>query len=207
MSRVLCSGAPDCHLSTEHGEHRVCGLGLLPVTQGVNEPSSLLSIPRASTSTQLLTPPAFKSLTQTLFTQSTAYWIPSVAFSMGALSANMELIFSLNFSHSQWGNKTETWESFSSLPFPYRPHLIAHMVLLMSLQKPLFSILDVISSFGLLEPGSIPHVELPVIFPKKRLSKSFEKKWRLFPGFTDDFKNDNYLFHPQLWFYFRILFL
>lgn len=60
--------------------------------------------------------------------------------------------------------------------FPYWPHLIAHTVLLMSLQKPLFSIMDLISSFGLLEPGSIPHVELPVIFPKKRLSKSFEKK-------------------------------
>lgn len=118
MSRVLCSGAPDPHLSTEHGEHRVCGLGLLPVIQGANEPNSFLSIPRASTSTQLLTPPAFKSLTQTLLTQSTAYWIPSDAFSMGTLSANMELIFSLNFSHSQWGNKTETWESFSSLPFP-----------------------------------------------------------------------------------------
>lgn len=50
-----CSGAPDHHLSTEYGEHCVCGMGQLPIIQGVNEPSSLLAIPRASTSTHLLT--------------------------------------------------------------------------------------------------------------------------------------------------------
>lgn len=33
------------------------------------------------------------------------------------------------------------------------------------------------------------------------------EKWCFFPEFTDDLKNDNYLFHFQLWFYFGIFFL
>jgi hypothetical protein len=40
------------------------------------------------------------------------------------------------------------------------------------------------------------HLRLLVIFPIQRLSKV--KRLCLFPGFTDDFKKNNYLFHLQL---------
>ena len=37
-----------------------------------------------------------------------------------------------------------------------------------------------------------PPLGLLIMFPKERLSKRLKKNWCLFPGFTDDFKNDNY---------------
>lgn len=150
-----------------HSKLCVQGVGLLPVTQEFN---SVLS--QGFNFHPCTFIPAIRSLAQFLLTQSATYWTPPRACFIEVSNAKTELSSSLNSPCSVSGNEAETQKSFYFFPFPHQPHLIAHQVLPMSLQRHLFPILDPVSSPGLLEPSIWGYL----LFFKKETLQPLKKK-------------------------------